>query len=310
MVENKAHRQEEGTPWRFTSLLSDSSVIEGESKRYTTSHTTFSQTQPPAQLSSGRGYPISLPELNNVTPNSSKRPRGRPLGSKNKPKPPIVIKEDDDTILKSVLIEIPRGNDVVKTLINLAQQCNTHITVLSGSGPISEITLCHPVSRLPTLPIKGNLKMTSFLGTYMNANCGCVPPQLITNLACSCFSIFIFGSQGRALGGAVGGKVISAGHLILTVNLFKKPKFHKLSIINGSFEEVEEDEYATNGIINADHTSIEPTTNNGNNNTSVVVSDFSIAVTNSMLVNHEVPPPSLADGNVMQWNHSTPTDSY
>lgn len=44
--------------------------------------------------------------------NGSRRPRGRPAGSKNKPKPPIIITRDSANTLRTHVMEVAGGCDI------------------------------------------------------------------------------------------------------------------------------------------------------------------------------------------------------
>ncbi|KEH29956.1 AT hook motif DNA-binding family protein [Medicago truncatula] len=175
-------------------------------------------------------------------PTSSKKPKGRPIGSKNKAKAPIIVKENTDNLMELIVIEIPKGNDVVETLINLSLYRQAGITVLSASGLVSNVTFLHPILRTPNFPTKGTYKMTSLFGTYMNATYGRVPPQLIAEPACSSFSIYVKANYGNyVFGGIVGGKVKAAGAVFITATLLKNPEFHRVAVINGIYQEIEDE---------------------------------------------------------------------
>lgn len=178
-------------------------------------------TQVPTQPLSGGEYSVLPREPSEeLTPSSSKRPMGRPPGSKNKPKN-ILVTEQVDNIIEPITLGIPPGNDVVESLISFAQSCNASITVLSGSGPVADVTLLHNVSRAPTAPIKGPFKIISLRGTYINPNCGYVPPQAITNPPCRSFTIVLCGDQGQAFSGTIGGKVKAVGYVKVTATLLR-----------------------------------------------------------------------------------------
>lgn len=178
-------------------------------------------TQAPTQPSSGGEYSTLPHEPNDeLAPSSSKRPRGRPRGSKNKPKN-ILVTEQIDNIMEPITLGIPARNDIVESLISFAQSRNASITVLSGSGPVADVTLLHNVSRAPTPPIKGPFNIISLKGTYINPNCGHVPPHAITNPPCSSFSIVLCGDQGQAFHGTIGGKVKAVGYVKVTATLLR-----------------------------------------------------------------------------------------
>lgn len=102
--------------------------------------------------------------------------------------------------MEPISIQIHAGNNVVETLINLAQCRQAGMIVLSGSGPISNVILLDPVSRTPNPPIKETLYMTSMHGTYVNANCCRVHPYLIADPTCSSFSVCFAGECTQMFG--------------------------------------------------------------------------------------------------------------
>ncbi|KAJ6809013.1 putative AT-hook motif nuclear-localized protein 29 [Iris pallida] len=53
---------------------------------------------------------------------SSRRPRGRPAGSKNKPKPPIIITRESPNALRSHVLEIATGADIVDAVNSFARR--------------------------------------------------------------------------------------------------------------------------------------------------------------------------------------------
>ncbi|KAL0409619.1 UNVERIFIED_CONTAM: AT-hook motif nuclear-localized protein 24 [Sesamum radiatum] len=50
---------------------------------------------------------------------ANRRPRGRPAGSKNKPKPPIIITRDSANALRTHVMEISDGCDIMDGLLTL-----------------------------------------------------------------------------------------------------------------------------------------------------------------------------------------------
>jgi len=184
---------------------------------------------------------------------SSKKPRGRPIGSKNKAKAPIIVKENSDNLMELISIEIPKGNDVVETLINLSLYRQAGITVLSAYGLVSNVTIMDPISRVPNFPIEGTYQMTSLHGTYMNATHGRVPPQLIAEPTFSSFSIYMNGNYGNyVFGGIIVGKVKAAGAVFITAALLKNPEFHRVAVFNGCVTQTIEDFAPNVGVMGAD----------------------------------------------------------
>jgi len=163
-----------------------------------------------------------------LTTTSSKRPRGRPKGSKNKPKPPEVIMVEPESFMKHIFIEIPAGYDVLESIIKMAWHHESDISILRGYGLVSDITIRDSISHTSPLTIEGPVQMMSLCGTYINPNCDNVPSELNTNPACS-FSIFLSGSHGQAYGGIVVGKVMASSVVMISATLMKKPKFYTVA---------------------------------------------------------------------------------
>lgn len=70
-----------------------------------------------------------------------RRPRGRPAGSKNKPKPPIIVTRDSANALRAHAIEVSSGCDVNESLSSFARRKQRGVCILSGSGCVVNVTL-------------------------------------------------------------------------------------------------------------------------------------------------------------------------
>ena len=161
------------------------------------------------------------------TPEVSKKPRGRPPGSKNKPKPPIIITKDSDSAMKPVVLEISAGSDVVETVIQFARRRHVGIIVLSGSGSVSNVTLRHPVSHAPSLSLHGPFSLLSLSGSFQQqpSSSSSSPP---VSFSSSSFGICLAGAQGQVFGGIVAGKVIAASRVVVVAATYTSPAFHRL----------------------------------------------------------------------------------
>ncbi|KAK7827547.1 AT-hook motif nuclear-localized protein 28 [Quercus suber] len=175
------------------------------------------------------------------TPEVSKKPRGRPAGSKNKPKPPIVITKNSDSAMKPVILEISAGNDVVETLIQFARKRHVGISVLSGSGSVSNVTLRHPaVSHAPSLSLHGPFNLLSLSGSFLgysttssstkppSSSSSSSPSSASSFVSFSSFGICLAGAQGQVFGGIVGGKVIAESLVVVVAATYSNPAFHSL----------------------------------------------------------------------------------
>lgn len=183
------------------------------------------------ELLGGRGSPSSTEEIMMIS--NSKKPRGRPPGSKNKPRPPIVINKESESGMKSVVIEISAGSDVVESLVQYARTRHVGISVLSGCGSVSNVTLRRPLSHhhhhapAPFLSLHGPFNLLSLSGSFMESLSSCS------------FGICLAGSQGQVFGGIVGDKVIAASLVVVVAAIFLKPRFHKLPAEGGCDDEQE-----------------------------------------------------------------------
>ncbi|KAG6400427.1 hypothetical protein SASPL_137258 [Salvia splendens] len=64
-----------------------------------------------------------------------RRPRGRPPGSKNKPKPPVIITRDAaEPAMSPYVLELPGGVDIVDSTARFCRKRNIGLCLLSGSG--------------------------------------------------------------------------------------------------------------------------------------------------------------------------------
>jgi len=81
---------------------------------------------------------------------SRKKKIGRPVGSKNKPKPLLGIDKANRNVVKPVFIEVPASYDVIKTIVQFARHHQVSIVVLNASATISNVTVrnthCHASS--------------------------------------------------------------------------------------------------------------------------------------------------------------------
>ncbi|CAJ2639500.1 unnamed protein product [Trifolium pratense] len=239
--------------------LSGSSSDSDQETPYTTT-----TPQPPTTMVGGSSYQQTPPSANspNRQPISPpyKKPRGRPPGSKNKPKPPLVITQDNEQAMKPVVIEVAAGTDVLEAVIQFAVRSASCLTVLSGSGTIAVATLHYPLCRSPAFTLHGPFSLMSLTGTFLYPPPPPPPPPPVSlSLPIGpsgnpnpvelmpgglSFGITLAGLQGQVFGGIIGGKVIAGGDGVkITVSLFKNPEFHRAGgVILGADDDDEEDD--------------------------------------------------------------------
>ncbi|KAE8731284.1 AT-hook motif nuclear-localized protein 17 [Hibiscus syriacus] len=160
-----------------------------------------------------------------------RRPRGRPPGSKNKPKPPLVITRESDPSMNPYILEIPGGNDVVGAISRFTLRKNIGICVLTASGAVSNVTLRQPSSTPgATVTFHGKFDILSLSATLLSQVTSCHVPNT--------FSISLAGPQGQVVGGFVAGSLVAAGTVFIVAATFNNPSYHRLP--GGGGEEEEE----------------------------------------------------------------------
>ncbi|KAJ6902158.1 AT-hook motif nuclear-localized protein 15-like [Populus alba x Populus x berolinensis] len=133
---------------------------------------------------------------------TSRRPRGRPAGSKNKPKPPIVITKESPNSLRSHVLEISSGSDIVDSIANFSHRRHHGVSILSGSGIVDNVTLRQPAAPGGVITLHGRFEILSLSGSFLPA-----PSPPGANEANCLFG----GAQGQVVGGTVMGELVAAG---------------------------------------------------------------------------------------------------
>ncbi|KAG7597022.1 PPC domain [Arabidopsis suecica] len=152
------------------------------------------------------------------------RPRGRPRGSKNKPKAPIFVTYDPP--MSPYIVEVPSGNDVVEALNRFCRRKAIGFCVLSGSGSVADVTLRQPSPAAPgsTITFHGKFDLLSVSATFL-------PPPPRTSLSppfSNFFTVSLAGPQGQVIGGFVAGPLVAAGAVYVVATSFNNPSYHQL----------------------------------------------------------------------------------
>lgn len=176
---------------------------------------------------------------------SSRRARGRPPGSKNKPKPPIVITRESPNSLRSHVLEIKSGSDIVDCIANFAQSRHRGVSVLSGSGIVTNVTLRQPMAPGGVITLHGRFEILSLSGAILPAP----SPPGATGL-----TVYLAGGQGQVVGGSVLGSLVTSGPVIVIAATFSNAIYERLPIEEengigegGGGEEGEEQPEGSNG---------------------------------------------------------------
>ncbi|XP_023538346.1 AT-hook motif nuclear-localized protein 19-like [Cucurbita pepo subsp. pepo] len=151
----------------------------------------------------------------------SRRPRGRPPGSKNKPKPPIFVTRDSPNALKSHVMEISNGGDIVECVAQFSRRRQKGVSVLSGSGTVTNVTLRQPSAPGAVLTLHGRFEILSLTGTFLP---GPAPP------GSAGLTIYLAGGQGQVVGGSVVGPLTAAGPVMVIAATFSNATYERLPL--------------------------------------------------------------------------------
>lgn len=152
-----------------------------------------------------------------------RRPRGRPPGSKNRPKPPVIITREPEPTMSPYILEVPGGNDVVEAISRFCRRKNMGICALTGSGMVANVTLRQP-STTPgaTVTFHGRFDILSISATFL--------PQTASYLVPNSFTISLAGPQGQIVGGIVAGSLVAAGTVYVVAASINNPSYHRLPL--------------------------------------------------------------------------------
>ncbi|OMO95529.1 hypothetical protein COLO4_15822 [Corchorus olitorius] len=151
----------------------------------------------------------------------TRRPRGRPPGSKNKPKPPIFVTRDSPNALRSHVMEVASGTDVAESIAQFARRRQRGVCVLSGSGSVANVTLRQPAAPGAVVALHGRFEILSLTGAFLP---GPAPPGS-TGL-----TVYLAGGQGQVVGGSVVGSLIAAGPVMVIAATFSNATYERLPI--------------------------------------------------------------------------------
>lgn len=159
-----------------------------------------------------------------------RRPRGRPPGSKNKPKPPVIITRESANALRAHILEVAAGCDVFSALSAYARRRQRGVCVLSAAGSVTDVTIRQPTSAASPAPVaalQGRFEILSLSGSFLPPP---APPGA-TSLAA-----FLAGGQGQVVGGAIAGPLIAAGPVVIVAASFTNVAYERLPLEEGEEE--------------------------------------------------------------------------
>ncbi|WOL06557.1 AT-hook motif nuclear-localized protein 17-like [Canna indica] len=161
----------------------------------------------------------------------AKRRRGRPPGSKNKPKPPAVITREAEppASMRPQILQIPAGHDVADSLARFARRRNTGICVLACTGAVANVTVRQThfsgAAAGASVCFQGRIQIMSMTATFLPPAMSVLSPGTGGEM-----SISFAGPQGRVLGGTVMGPLMAAGTVVIVAAELSNPAFFRLSV--------------------------------------------------------------------------------
>ncbi|KAJ9171283.1 hypothetical protein P3X46_014672 [Hevea brasiliensis] len=150
-----------------------------------------------------------------------RRSRGRPAGSKNKPKPPIIITRDSANALRSHVMEIANGCDIMESVSTFARRRQRGVCILSGTGTVTNVTLRQPASPGAVVTLHGRFEILSLSGSFL-------PPPAPP--AASGLTIYLAGGQGQVVGGSVVGPLLASGPVVVMAASFGNAAYERLPL--------------------------------------------------------------------------------
>ncbi|GJN01014.1 hypothetical protein PR202_ga18246 [Eleusine coracana subsp. coracana] len=149
-----------------------------------------------------------------------RRPRGRPAGSKNKPKPPVIITRDSASALRAHVLEVAAGCDVVDSVAAFARRRQVGVCVLSGAGAVSNVAI-RQAGGGGVVNLAGRYEILSLSGSFLPAP---APP------AATGLTVYLSGGQGQVVGGTVAGELMAATPVVIVAACFGNAAYERLPL--------------------------------------------------------------------------------
>ncbi|VVB06444.1 unnamed protein product [Arabis nemorensis] len=155
---------------------------------------------------------------------NKRRPRGRPAGSKNKPKAPIIITRDSANAFRCHVMEIANGCDVMESLSVFATRRKRGVCVLTGNGAVTNVTVRQPVGGgggSSIVKLHGRFEILSLSGSFL-------PPPAPP--AASSLTVYLAGGEGQVIGGNVVGPLMTSGPVVIMAASFGNAAYERLPL--------------------------------------------------------------------------------
>ncbi|KAG0612219.1 hypothetical protein M758_6G010800 [Ceratodon purpureus] len=150
-----------------------------------------------------------------------RKPRGRPPGSKNKPKPPVIITRENGHAMRPHILEVAGGCDVSESVASFSRRRQRGVCVMGASGTVSNVTLRQPTTPGATVTFHGRFEIISLSGAFLPHPSSAPTTGLTVSLA---------GVAGQVLGGSVVGTLMAAGPVLVIAASFLGPTYERLPL--------------------------------------------------------------------------------
>jgi predicted DNA-binding protein with PD1-like motif len=185
----------------------------------TTTNSSGSNNDEPGENSPGAAVSS---EPGSGSASMGRKPRGRPAGSKNKPKPPVIITRDSPNVLRSHVMEIASGADIMEAISTFARKRQRGVSILSGTGVVTNVTIRQPSGPPGTVAtLHGRFEILSLSGAFLPAPS---PP------GASGLMIYLAGGQGQVIGGSVMGELVASGPVMIIAASFSNATYDRLPL--------------------------------------------------------------------------------
>ncbi|XP_008811429.2 AT-hook motif nuclear-localized protein 24-like [Phoenix dactylifera] len=152
---------------------------------------------------------------------AARRPRGRPAGSRNKPKPPIIINRDSANAFRTHVMEVAGGCDIVEGMAAFACRRQRGMCILSGTGTVTNVRLRQPASQGAVVTLHGYFEILSLSGSFL-------PPPAPP--AATGLTVYLAGGQGQVVGGSVVGPLMASGPVVIMAASFANAAYDRLPL--------------------------------------------------------------------------------
>uniref|UniRef100_A0A0E0M0F5 PPC domain-containing protein n=1 Tax=Oryza punctata TaxID=4537 RepID=A0A0E0M0F5_ORYPU len=133
------------------------------------------------------------------------------LTTRSKKKLKIVTELEDPDAMRSHVLEIAGGEDIIEAVAAFGRRCQRRVCVLSGNGVVANPTLRQPGEPRSTVALNGRFEILSMSGAFVPAS----KERDSRPMNSSWLTVFVAGGQGQVVGGGVVGALRASGPVMV-----------------------------------------------------------------------------------------------